>query len=158
MSFNQSYDYVTQLQEQGQQQARHGRINGDILTGATVIGLSHWLGNRRRQKMGLPQEPMSNVIGVPMAIGLGYVFWWVPFLIYMVLATYVIHIHLIAFLITVGIFVWAWRMWKRRQNKKYAAYYTARAAKPLPKPNDHAPASDEWLAETGARIRKNLGL
>jgi hypothetical protein len=163
MSFNQSFDYVEQLQAQGQSAAKHGRFQGDVLLGAGVVGFSHWLGNRKRKKLGLPQEPMSNVIGVPMAIGLGYVFWWLPFLVYMVLATFVIHIHLLALIVTVGIFIFAWHQWKKHRARKYQAYYTAKAARAWPeavqKPaNLHAPGSEEWLASAGERMRKNIGL
>ena len=164
MSIRQSYGYTEQLQAHANAHRGTG-LKADILTGASVVTVAHWLGNRRRKKVGLPQEPMSNVVGVPIAAGLGYVFWWLPFAIYMILDVAVFHLHWISFFLTVGLFVGGFMLWKKHRAKKYEAYNAAQdakawetAARKSETANDHAPGSSEWLAEAGQRMRRNLNL
>jgi Flp pilus assembly protein TadB len=154
MGIQGSYNYTDQLLSQGE--SHHDKLTKDAFLGAAVISLAHWAGNRKRKKLGLPPEPMNQALGVGTAVAWGYVFWWVPFLIYMLLAI-ALGMHLLAFLLTAGIFIGAFILWKKHRNKRYAAYYTARAMRQTQQPaNTHAAGSNEWVAQTAQRVRQNI--
>jgi hypothetical protein len=155
MGINDSYGYAEQLQANASAHKGSG-LKGDALLGMGVVGFTHWRGNRRRKKMGLPQEPLSRSLRIGMGLGLGWVFWWVPFVVYMLLDVVFLHLHILSFGATVLLFAGAFILYKRHHAKKYAAYYAAKAQQPAKPVNLHAPGSSDWLAETGNRVRNNL--
>jgi hypothetical protein len=151
-----SVNYVTGLQESGHQAAKHGALQGDFLLGTAVIGGTHWYKNRQRTKLGMPAQPMNKWAGAGIAYGLGWVFWWLPFLVYMLLEVFVFHSVILAVIGTGVLFIGAWVLYKRHRARKYAAYYAAKPMKITKAEDYNAPLSDEWLSSTGDRLRKNL--
>jgi hypothetical protein len=148
----QSMDYVSQPA------VHKSHHSGDVLTVVGLVGLSHWWTNKKRKAMGLEPEPMNKYVGWGMGFGIGWIFWWVPFAVYIALDYALFHIHILAFLATVGVFIGAWKLYRHRYAKKYSKYYETKAVQLKVEPEPHAPASDEWLAQAGERMRKNVGL
>lgn len=159
MGIQDSYDYANQLNEQAEHVG--GRGKGIAIDAIAGVGLAHWWGNHKRKKLGLAPQPMSNKLAVPMAFGLGWLLWWVPVGLMVVIAA-AFHNLLIGALITAAIMYLGWKMWKNYRIKKYAQYYKEQAPKVWAnvgkEPNLHAPGSDEWLSTAGERMRKNVGL
>lgn len=136
-----SYNYVNSLGNSTQY--KHGKLEGDFLLGAAVAAGAHHYKNKQRQKMGMPAQPMNKWAGAGIGFGLGYVLWFLPFALYMVLT--LIMPHIMAGVLTVALFVVAWRWFRKRRARKYAAYYAAKPVKIIRAEDYNAPLSDEWF-------------